>query len=148
MKSHTFHPEAGEEYSRAIEAYATIAPELGHQFYDEIERIIAEIRRQPERFFRIRPPARAARTLLPFSLRRGLSRSARPYLDRGRDAWQTASGLLARTPPIAALNPNTKISLQKATKETKQEALNRCRQKKFPCGMSMRLLLCSLRLLL
>ena len=93
-------------------------------------------------------PTRATRALPPFSLLRGLSRSARPYLDRGRDAWQTASGLLARTPPIAALNPNTKISLQKATKETKQEALNRRRQKKFPCGMSMRLLLRSLRLLL
>lgn len=58
MKPHAFHPEAGEEYTRVAEHYAAIAPELGKRFYDEIERLIIEIRRQPERFFRIHPPAR------------------------------------------------------------------------------------------
>ena len=82
MKSHTFHPEAGEEDNRAVEAYATIAPELGHQFYDEIERIIAEVRQQPERFFRIHPPARRALSRnFPYSV---------VYLDQPDRIWIVA----------------------------------------------------------
>ena len=60
MKPHVFHPEAGEQYTLAVTYYADIAPGLGVRFYDEIERLIKEIRRQPDRFFRFSPPARRA----------------------------------------------------------------------------------------
>ena len=60
MKPHVFHPEAEEEYADAVQYYADIASTLGNQFYEEIERRIKEIRRQPGRFFRFSPPARRA----------------------------------------------------------------------------------------
>lgn len=53
MKSHTFHPEADEEYADAATHYANIAPELGGRFYDEIERLISEACAAPHRFRRI-----------------------------------------------------------------------------------------------
>lgn len=53
MKSHTFHPEADEEYGEAAAHYAKIAPELGGRFYDEIERLIADACAAPHRFRRI-----------------------------------------------------------------------------------------------
>jgi hypothetical protein len=59
VKSRVFHPEADAEYTRAVQYYAAIRPELGSRLYDEIERLIEEIRRQPERFFRFNPPAGA-----------------------------------------------------------------------------------------
>jgi len=69
VKPHIFHPDAGEEYSRAVEYHADIAPELGSRFYDEIERLIREVCRQPERFFRFSPPAqRALACKFPYSL--------------------------------------------------------------------------------
>jgi hypothetical protein len=40
-KPHRFHPEADEDYADAATHYATISPELGGRFYDEIERRIA-----------------------------------------------------------------------------------------------------------
>jgi plasmid stabilization system protein ParE len=60
VKPCIFHPEAGAEYTQAVEYYAAIRPELGNRFYDEIERLVGEIGRQPERFFRFSPPARRA----------------------------------------------------------------------------------------
>lgn len=57
MKPHIFHPDAGEEYARAVEYYANIAPELGIRFYGEIERLVKVVRSQPDRFFRFSPPA-------------------------------------------------------------------------------------------
>ena len=60
MKPYAFHPQAGEEYTEAARYYAAIAPELGARFYDAIERLILEVRRQPERFWRFSPPARRA----------------------------------------------------------------------------------------
>ena len=36
MKPHIFHPDAGEEYARAVEYYADITPEFGSRFHDEI----------------------------------------------------------------------------------------------------------------
>ena len=68
MKPHVFHPDAGEE-SRAVEYYADIASELGVRFHDEIERLITEVRRQPDRFFRFSPPAqRALARKFPYSV--------------------------------------------------------------------------------
>ena len=69
MKPHIFHPDAGEEYARAVEYYAAITPGLGSRFHDEIERLIRDVRRQPDRFFRFSPPAQ--RTLarkFPYSV--------------------------------------------------------------------------------
>jgi len=82
VKPHVFHPEAGEEYTRSVEYYAEIAPKLGVRFYDEIERLIKEIRRQPARFFRFSPPARRALARkFPYSV---------VYLDEPDRVWIVA----------------------------------------------------------
>ena len=82
MKPHVFHPEAGEEYTQAIQYYAALAPELGGRFYDEIERLIAEVRRQPDRFLRFSPPARRALARkFPYSV---------VYLDQPDHVWIVA----------------------------------------------------------
>lgn len=44
MKPHRFHPEAVVEYVEAARYYAERGEDLGGRFYDEIERVIAEIR--------------------------------------------------------------------------------------------------------
>ena len=59
MKPHVFHPDAREEYIQAV-YYSAVAPELGGRLYDEIERLIQEIRREPKRFFQFSPPVRRA----------------------------------------------------------------------------------------
>ncbi len=53
MKPHRFHPEADEEYAAAAAHYASVSPELGGRFYDEIERAIAEVCAAPRLFRRI-----------------------------------------------------------------------------------------------
>ena len=69
MKPHIFHPDAGAKYTSAVQSYADIAPEPGNRFHDEIERLIHEVRRQPERFFRFSPPAqRALARKFPYSV--------------------------------------------------------------------------------
>lgn len=50
MKLYTFHPEANTEYTKAAEYYAAVNRELAGRFYDEIERLIVEVRRHPDRF--------------------------------------------------------------------------------------------------
>ena len=50
MKPHAFHPEAAEEYADAANYYTQISPELGGRFYDEMERLIQDVRRDPKRF--------------------------------------------------------------------------------------------------
>lgn len=57
MKPHAFHPEAEEEYAQAARYYADADPELGGRFCDEIERLIADVRREPKRFRYFDPPA-------------------------------------------------------------------------------------------
>ena len=37
--------------------YTRIYPELGGRFYDEMERLIQEVRREPQRFRQFDPPA-------------------------------------------------------------------------------------------
>ena len=44
MKPHVFHPAADAEYADAAAYYYRISPELGGRFYDEIERLIRDIR--------------------------------------------------------------------------------------------------------
>jgi plasmid stabilization system protein ParE len=48
VKPYAFHPKANEEYTHAARFYADIDPELGGRFYDQIERLILDIRRQPQ----------------------------------------------------------------------------------------------------
>ena len=82
MKPHAFHPEASQEYTQAAEYYAAIAPELGGRFYDEIERLIGQVRRQPERFLRVSPSARRALARkFPYSV---------VYLDEPDRVWIVA----------------------------------------------------------
>jgi plasmid stabilization system protein ParE len=50
VKTRVFHHQADEEYTLAGEYYARINPELGGRFFDEVERLILDIRRQPQRF--------------------------------------------------------------------------------------------------
>jgi hypothetical protein len=57
VKPHAFHPEAEAEYAEAADYYNRINPELGGRFYDEMERLILDIRRDPQRFHRFDPPA-------------------------------------------------------------------------------------------
>lgn len=47
MKPHRLHREAGEEYATAAGHYARISPVLGIRFYEEIERLIFEVRMHP-----------------------------------------------------------------------------------------------------
>jgi toxin ParE1/3/4 len=82
VKPHVFHPEAREEYFQAVQYYADIAPELGGRLYDEIERLIREIRREPRRFFQFSPPARRALARrFPYSV---------VYVDEPEHVWVVA----------------------------------------------------------
>jgi toxin ParE1/3/4 len=47
VKPHRLHREAEEEYAAAAEHYARISPALGIRFYEEIERLILEVRTHP-----------------------------------------------------------------------------------------------------
>lgn len=58
MKPHAFHPAADEEYTQAAEYYAGINPELGRRFYDQLECLIQDIRRDPQRYRLFDPPIR------------------------------------------------------------------------------------------
>jgi toxin ParE1/3/4 len=58
VKPHGFHREALMEYAQAAKEYAAVSPELGGRFYDEIERLIAEVCQWPEAYRCIRPPIR------------------------------------------------------------------------------------------
>ena len=82
MKPHAFHPEASGEYTQAAQHYAAVAPELGERFFDEIERLIDRVRRQPERFLRVGPAARRALARkFPYSV---------VYLDEPDRVWIVA----------------------------------------------------------
>ena len=54
-----FHPEADDEFTRALTHYREIRPDLGGAFLGHIEQLVAEIREAPtlHRIFR-RPSAR------------------------------------------------------------------------------------------
>ena len=69
MKPHYFHPEAAEEYAAAADYYSKIQPELGGRFYDEIERLIESVCRQPDLFRVFEPPARRHfSTVFPYAV--------------------------------------------------------------------------------
>ncbi|AWI08113.1 hypothetical protein M2103_001588 [Ereboglobus sp. PH5-5] len=90
MKPVVLHPEADEEYAVAAKHYANISRQLGGRFYDEIERLILEIRKSPAQFRQYEPPAR-----------RNLGRSfpfAVVYLDEPDCVWVVAIMHLHREP--------------------------------------------------
>jgi len=58
LKPYVFHPEAEQEYSEAARYYAHIHAELGGRYSDEIERLILDVSRRPDRFRVFDPPAR------------------------------------------------------------------------------------------
>ena len=69
MKARAFHVEADEEYTQAAEYYSGINSELGGRFYDEIERLILDVRRQPQRFPLLDPPIhRHFSNVFPYAL--------------------------------------------------------------------------------
>ena len=69
MKQHTFHPVAEKEYTDAANYYFQINAELAGRFYDEIERLIHNIRTQPQRFRVFDPPARRHfSTVFPYAI--------------------------------------------------------------------------------
>lgn len=69
MKRYKLHREAEDEYVSAAEYYSNIDPELGGRFYDEIERLIREIRQQPVRYRLVEPPIRRHfSTVFPYAL--------------------------------------------------------------------------------
>jgi plasmid stabilization system protein ParE len=91
VKPHAFHPEADEEFSEAAAYYVGQGGlNLGGRFYDEIERVIAEIAAAPHRLRRYDPPAR-----------RNLARDfpfAVVYLDEPDCVWILAVMPLRRHP--------------------------------------------------
>jgi len=58
VKPHGFHRDALAEYAQAAQDYAAVSPELGGRFYDEMERLIAEVCQWPEAYRCIRPSIR------------------------------------------------------------------------------------------
>lgn len=69
MKPYGFHHEAGEEYAKAAEDFTAISPELGGRFYDEMERLIAEVCRWPGMYRYIRRPIRRHfSTVFPYGI--------------------------------------------------------------------------------
>jgi plasmid stabilization system protein ParE len=90
VKPHLFHPEADAEYADSALYYAEHGEDLGGRFYDEIERVIAEIAAAPHRFRQYDPPAR-----------RNLARDfpyAVVYLDEPDRIWIVAVMPLRRAP--------------------------------------------------
>jgi plasmid stabilization system protein ParE len=69
VKPFSFHPEAAEEYFLAARYYSNIQPELGGRFFDEIERLIQDIRERTGFFRPFDPPARRnLSTVFPYAV--------------------------------------------------------------------------------
>ena len=82
MKPYVFHPAAEEEYTEAAKYYAGIEAELGGRFFDEVERLIREVRTQPLRFWLFDPPARRhLSTVFPYAI---------VYLEQSDRIWIVA----------------------------------------------------------
>jgi len=69
VKPYAFHPAAADEYAEAATYYAQNGAELGGCFYDEMERLIRDIRRDPQRFRQFDPPAyRHFSSIFPYAV--------------------------------------------------------------------------------
>lgn len=60
--THSIHPEADAEFTEAIRYYAAVDPQLGAEFYQEVEQVIREVCAQPKRFRQIDRSVRRALT--------------------------------------------------------------------------------------
>lgn len=90
MKPHAFHPEAVEEYAEAAKYYFQIEPELAGRFYGELERLIFDIRRDPQQFRHFDPPAqRHFSTVFPYAV---------IYVEQANRIWILAVMHLKRYP--------------------------------------------------
>lgn len=90
MKRHAFHPEAEQEFTDAAGYYARISPELGGRFYDEIEKLILDIRGQPDRFRVFDSPVRRHFSdVFPYAVL---------YMDQPDRVWIVAVMHLKRRP--------------------------------------------------
>ncbi len=58
MKPYVLHPEADLEYTAAAEHYAAISLPLAGKFFDEIERLIADVRARPQTYRFLQSPVR------------------------------------------------------------------------------------------
>jgi plasmid stabilization system protein ParE len=58
VKRYVFHPDANEEYAEALAYYMAIDYALGDRFFNEIETLISDICRYPERYRLLEPPVR------------------------------------------------------------------------------------------
>ena len=82
MKPYRFHPAADVEYAEAATYYAGIDAGLGQRFYEEMERLLGEVRAHPERFWMFDPPARRhLSAVFPYSV---------VYLDKPDVVWIVA----------------------------------------------------------
>jgi plasmid stabilization system protein ParE len=82
VKRAVFHPEAGQDYLEAVEYYTAISIELGKRFDSEIQRLVGEVRRDPQPFFRFHHPAqRALLSKFPYSV---------VYLEQADRVWIVA----------------------------------------------------------
>ena len=90
MKPYVFHREADEEFLEALRYYARISPELGGRFYDEMEKLLGDVRKAPLRYRVIRQPVRRHLSeIFPFALF---------YVDRPDDVWILAVAHFRRRP--------------------------------------------------
>jgi toxin ParE1/3/4 len=90
VKPHYFHPEADEEYAKAAKHYANISPALGGRFFEEVERLIADVCAAPHRFRRIEGDVRRhLASVFPYSLL---------YLDEPDSVWIIAVMPMNRDP--------------------------------------------------
>ena len=90
MKPPAFHPEAKIEFAEAAQYYASILPELGRRFHDEMSRLVSEAGRSPGVFRLIREPARRHFTRdFPYGI---------IYVERPNDIWILAVMHLHREP--------------------------------------------------
>jgi toxin ParE1/3/4 len=82
VKRAVFHPEASQEYLAALAYHAAIGAGLGARFDAEIQRLVSEASREPQRFLRFAPPARRALSReFPYSV---------VYLDQPDRVWIVA----------------------------------------------------------
>jgi len=90
VKPPAFHPEARIEFAEAALYYATILPELGRRFHDEMNRLIQEAGHTPGVFRIIFAPARRHFTReFPYGI---------IYVERPDDLWILAVMHLHREP--------------------------------------------------
>lgn len=62
MKPVVFHAEATQEFLEAITYYSNVSSQLAERFHSEIQDLIHEIQKSPQKFFRFDPPAQRARS--------------------------------------------------------------------------------------